>query len=383
MTATNTAPPVPPSTGGWRGTRSPESRSVRAQARRGMSMRVVSIAGIQIRIHATFLILVALVALGATAEEGPGLASAFTWLVALFSCVVIHELAHSLVARRNGIPTLEIELLPIGGISKLARSPEDPRVELRIAIAGPLVSIALAASFAGMAALAGVSLWPPALYSGGFLARLSWVNLLLGAFNLVPALPLDGGRVLRALLEQRSGRERATHAAARVGRLFAGAMIAAGVLFNLWLLVIGVFLYFGSLAEEAAAVLHERVKDLRVGDVMIREPVCVSSDTPVEELIAGLWSTAQREFPVVSADGSYVGVVTADAILGATSRAQVGAVADRPPALSPDDALASSGLLTGELGAAAVVRAGQVVGLARADDAALVARQLFSDAHSP
>ena len=174
----------------------------------------------------SFLILVALVALAATEKEGPTLASSTSWLVALFACVVAHELGHSLVARRNGIETVEIELLPIGGISKLARDPEDPGVELRVAIAGPIVSVALGVVFALAAVAARVEMWPPTLYGGGFVARLAWVNLLLAAFNLLPALPLDGGRVLRAMLEQHTDRERATRLAARVARVVAIAMIA-------------------------------------------------------------------------------------------------------------------------------------------------------------
>jgi stage IV sporulation protein FB len=342
-----------------------------------MSMRVATVSGIQIRIHATFLLLVALVAVTANAEEGPGLTWGLIWLVALFSCVVVHELAHSLVARRFGIPVLEIELLPFGGISKMGRSPQDPGVELRIALAGPLASVGLGAAFAWLALLAGASMWPPTLYGGGFLARLAWVNLLLAGFNLVPALPLDGGRVLRATLEQRSDRDRATRVAARAGRLFAVAMIAAGLLFNLWLLVIGLFVYAGSWAEEAAALLHACVKELHVSDVMVRDPMCVSSATPVEELVADLWRTAQREFPVVGADGACEGVVTADALLRAAPHARVGALADARAVLAPDDPLETCGLLTGEIGAAAVVSGGQVVGLARAADTAAVVRQLL------
>lgn len=348
-----------------------------------MSMRVATVAGIQIRIHATFLILLVLVGLGAAAEEGPGPAWAFVWLAALFTCVVVHELAHSLVARHHGIPVVEIELLPIGGISKMARLPDDPHVELRIAVAGPVVSVVLGAGFAGLAVLAGVSMWPPTLYGGGFLARLSWVNLLLAGFNLLPALPLDGGRVLRAVLEQRTDPERATRAAAYVGRLFASAMIVAGFLFNVWLLAIGAFVYFGSWAEEAAATLHERVKDLRVSDVMIREPICVPTDAVVEELVAGLWRTAQREFPVVAADGTYVGLVSADALLRAAPRARPEAIADQPTVLSPDDPLETSGLLSGDVDVAAVTRDGRVVGLARAVDAALVVRQVLQRQAGP
>lgn len=349
-----------------------------AAARPRLSLRLATIAGIEIRIHATFLLLVMLVALGSTAPEGPGLASALLWLGALFSCVVLHELAHSLVARRHGIPVIEIELLPIGGISKMERSPDDPGVELRIALAGPIVSVLLGAAFAGLATLAGVSMWPPTLYGGGFLARLSWVNLLLAGFNLVPALPLDGGRVFRAVLEQRTDRERATRAAARAGRLFASLMIAAGFLVNLWLLVIGVFVYFGSWAEEAAATIHERVKNLYVRDVMIREPICVSVLAPVAQLVATLWASAQREFPVTTAEGTYLGLVTAEELLRTAPERPVGTVADlAAPTLAPGDLLETSGLLSGELAAAAVLSGGRVVGLARAADAGLIAQRLL------
>ena len=304
--------------------RAAPSRSRRAPPRLRLSMRVATVAGIEIRIHATFLLLVALVALGSAQPEGPGLVAGFAWLFALFSCVVIHELAHSLVARRNGILIEEIELLPIGGVSKMPRSPEDPSVELRIAAAGPAASVALSVAFAIVAMLSGVSMWPPTLYGGGFLARLAWVNMLLAGFNMVTALPLDGGRVLRAVLEQRIDRQRATQIAARAGRLFASLMIAAGVLVNLWLLVIGVFVYFGSWAEETAAMIHERIKELRVRDAMIREPIIVAASAPAVRVAEALWHGAQREFPVIGANGDYVGLVTAEKLLGAAPGSTVG-----------------------------------------------------------
>jgi Zn-dependent protease len=238
--------------------------SSRRASRSRLSARVATVAGVDIRIHATFLLLVALVAMGSSTTGGPGPVAGVLWLAALFVCVVVHELAHSLVAIRYGIPILEIELLPIGGISKMERSPEDPRVELRIAVAGPAASVALGIFLASTALLARVPIWPPTIYDGSFLVRLAWVNLLLAAFNLLPALPLDGGRVLRAFLEERTDRQHATQVAARVGRMLASAMIALGLFFDIWLLMIGVFVYFGSRAEEMAAVLHERIKDVRV-----------------------------------------------------------------------------------------------------------------------
>ncbi len=365
MSATSKLPPPPRSTGPG----STGSRLTGSQPRRSLSLRVGTIAGIEIRIHATFLLLVALVALAATETEGPTLASSMGWLVAVFACVVAHELGHSLVARRSGIETVEIELLPIGGISKLARSPEDPRVELRIAIAGPIVSVALGMVFALAAVAAGVEMWPPTLYGGGFIARLAWVNLVLAAFNLLPALPLDGGRVLRAMLEQHTDRERATRLAARVARVVAIAMIAVGFLLNVWLVLIGAFVYFASSAEEKAARIHERVKDRHVSDVMIREPICVPPDETVAQLLGVMSTTAQRDFPVVAADGAYLGLVKARVLLHAAPDARVRSVADSIPPLAPDDLLETSGLLDGELSAAVVVTDGRVVGLVRAADA--------------
>ena len=158
-------------------------------------------------------------------------------------------------------------------------------------------------------------MWPPTLYGGGFLARLAWVNLLLAGFNLIPALPLDGGRVLRAALEERTDRQHATQIAARAGRLFASVMIAMGFLFDIWLLFIGLFVYFGSWTEETAAVLHERIKDLLVRDVMILDPIVLHAATPTSGLAETMQRSAQREFPVIDELGGYAGLVSAGELL--------------------------------------------------------------------
>jgi len=290
----------------------------------------------------------------------------------------VHELAHSLVAIRHGIPIVEIELLPIGGVSKMERNPEDPAVELRIAIAGPAASVALSTFFASAALLARAPMWPPTLYGGAFLARLAWVNLLLAAFNLIPALPLDGGRVLRAFLEERTDRQHATQVAARAGRMFGSAMIAFGLFFDIWLVLIGVFVYFGSWAEESAVVAHELLKGLVVRDVMIRDPLVVRDTMPTSEASEDLWHSAQRDVPVIDGSSSYIGLVTAETLLRAPDGSIVAEVANtHAPVLAPDDPLETSGLLSGDVPAAAVVDAGHVVGLARAQDAALVTRELL------
>ena len=296
------------------------------------SLRLGRVAGIDIRVHVSFLLLLGLVALGSTAPDGPGLVAGIGWLAALFACVVVHELAHSLVAQRHGIVVTEIDLLPIGGVSQMAQLPEDPGVELRIAAAGPAASAALALVFGLSAALAGADLWPPDLYRGDLLARLAWVNLLLAAFNLLPALPLDGGRVFRAVLEEHSDRRRATAIAAQVARVLAVVMMVAGVLVNVWLLLIGLFVYFGSRAEQTAADVHEQVKDLTVQDVMLS----VSPGTRPGDLAGP------------------------DAAV-----------------LRPEDPLEASGLLRGSPAVAVVVRDGRVVGLARSEDAQRKVRRLL------
>ena len=364
------APVVPASSG--------ESPHPPARRRARLSWRLVTLAGIDVRIHVTFLLLIALVALGSTAPGGPGLASGLSWLFALFACVVVHELSHSYVARRNGIPVVSIDLLPIGGVSRMGRLPEDPGVELRMAAAGPAASVALGVVFAAAAALSGAAIWPPSLTGGGLLARLAWANLLLAGFNLLPAFPLDGGRVLRAALEEHRDRAAATHLAARVGRLFAAAMIAGGLLVNLWLVLIGVFIYFGSWAEESATLVHELVKDLRVRDVMIDPGVLLTTTTPAQAVGETVWHSAQREFAVVTPAGAYAGLVSATALLDAEGRATVGEVVSRDAAhLSPGDPLEESGLLSGDVDVAAVVAEGRVVGLARSADAMALAQRLL------
>ena len=348
----------------------------RQGGRRRFSVRVGSLAGIDIRVHGTFLVLLALVAVASTAPDSPGPVSAILWLVALFGCVTLHELAHSVVARRHDIPIVEIELLPIG-ISKMARMPEDPAVELRIAAAGPVMSLALAALFAAAAVVAGASLWPPTLYDGDILVRLAWVNLLLAGFNLLPALPLDGGRVFRAALEERWDRDRATHVAVRVSRVFAVLMIVAGFVLNVWLLLIGAFVYIGSVAEEAAAEAHALIKDLRVRVVMHQDPLRLPAEATAVDVVAKLGARGHEVFPVVTAHGTYVGLVTDVQLARAPTGARVGEIADADaPVLGPDDLVEASGLLDGGVDAAAVVQAGRVVGVARAADAELAVRHL-------
>jgi Zn-dependent protease len=236
------------------------------------SVVVARIASIDIRIHASFLLLVVLFAVAAPEPGAAGVAWSLLWLVALFGSVVLHELAHSLVARRRGGEVHEILLFPLGGVSKLEHLPETAADEFAVAIVGPLTSLALGAAALGAGAALGGSLVPIDLLGGAWLVRLGWLNLLLGTFNLLPAFPLDGGRVLRAVLERRHDLVRATRIATRVGHALAGVLIAVGLLFDLWLALIGMFVYFGASAEEAGTIAHVRLRGHRVRELVIRAP---------------------------------------------------------------------------------------------------------------
>ena len=247
------------------------------QRRQRWSFPIGHITGIQIRVHATFFLLVALFAAAGTAPEGPGVVASLVWLVAIFSCVVFHELAHCLVGRRHGLVVHEIDLLPIGGVSRLETFPETPRDEFSLAIAGPAASAALSLAAAALAVGLSQSLYPVDLVTGEFLPRLAWLNLLLAAFNMIPAFPLDGGRVFRSLLEHRYDLARATRIAGTTGRWFAFLLIAIGMIWNLWFAIIGVFIYLGASTEETATLVHLRLAGRRVRDVMLVSPTTIDA----------------------------------------------------------------------------------------------------------
>src|SRR5271166_1123454 len=199
----------------------------------GRSLRIGSIGGVPIRIHWSFPLLILFVMLPAGGHAtARALVEGLVWIAALFVCILIHELSHSLLARRRGFVVRDIVLLPIGGASEISGLPGTPADELAIAIAGPLASLALAAGFGMLAYATGAALWPPGLFAGAVLSRLMWANLLLAGFNLLPAIPMDGGRVLRSLLARSRGDLRATVLAVRIGRLMGLLMILVGLRYD-------------------------------------------------------------------------------------------------------------------------------------------------------
>jgi Zn-dependent protease len=183
------------------------------------------------------------------------------WIVALFVCVTIHELAHCLVARARGAHVTDILLLPFGGFSRIDELDKNPVNERDIAAAGPLASLALGGIFLGIALLLGSKAFPPTVYTGSWWARLGWMNLILAGFNLIPALPMDGGRILRASLRAHHSYLQATIQAARIARFAAfGMFMAAFFSYDYWLVLIAFFVVLASNQEVQEAIAREQKK---------------------------------------------------------------------------------------------------------------------------
>jgi Zn-dependent protease len=255
--------------------------------------------GIDIRVHATFLLL--LVWFGVAAwnrEHGQLLAVVreLVFIVALFGCVALHELGHALVARRYGIKTRDITLLPIGGVARLERMPTDGRQELWIALAGPAVNVAIAAALLGAMVLVSGAL---VFTEADVLPRLAVANLALAVFNLLPAFPMDGGRVLRAILAVRRGRLQATRRAAAIGRGFAVVFALLGLWLNPVLLLIAVFIWFAASGELMDVELHAAAEHQLVADAMVLRFSSVHAREPLARALEELLAGTQEDFPVV------------------------------------------------------------------------------------
>jgi Zn-dependent protease len=224
-------------------------------------------------------------------------------LLAVFACVVAHEYGHALTARRYGIRTLDITLLPIGGVARLERMPRDPGQELRIAAAGPLVNVAIAAALFSSLALAHTPAGIGEVRSigGNFLVTLLWINVTMFAFNLLPAFPMDGGRVLRALLAKRMDYARATRVAAEVGQAMSFLLGFAGLFYNVFLVFIAVFVFIGATAEAQSAAAQATLRGLPVRDAMVTRFLTSSPDDRLGRVVELLLSSNQQDFPVLEA----------------------------------------------------------------------------------
>lgn len=272
------------------------------------SIPIIRIAGIQLRIHVTFLLLIAWVALGS--------ASAAVFVLLLFLCVVLHEFGHAFAAKAYGINTPDITLLPIGGVARLERMPEEPKQELIIAIAGPLVNVIIALCL--YVVIGSRELMNPAIVQrGDMLTQLLQINVVLVLFNLLPAFPMDGGRVLRALLATRLSYARATQIAANVGQGFAFVFGFIGLFWNPFLLFIALFVYIGASQEAALAQMRDVSRRFPVSSAMVREFRSLPKTATLEEAVDALLATSQHDFPVLDDAGNVAGILTRHDLIAA------------------------------------------------------------------
>ncbi|HZH25847.1 MAG TPA: site-2 protease family protein [Azospirillaceae bacterium] len=285
----------------------------------GWSIPVGTVKGTVIRVHITFLLFLIWIG-GAHYAQGGGPAAleGVTFIVLVFACVLLHEFGHVFAARRYGVQTPDITLLPIGGVARLERIPEQPSQELVVALAGPAVNVVIAAVLylllGGVLPNEAVDIQNAGV---GMLARLAWVNVYLVLFNLIPAFPMDGGRVLRALLARPMGYRRATQVAASVGQAVAFLFGLLGLFGNPLLLFIALFVYLAATSEAHAVQLREASRGLLVGDAMITQFQTLSPSSVVEDAVQGLIRTTQHEFPVVDGAGRLRGVLTRDDMIRA------------------------------------------------------------------
>lgn len=288
------------------------------------SFKVGRIAGIDIYVHATFLILLIWVTASEylSSHNTQAMFGTLGFVLLLFLIIILHELGHALAARRYGIETKDITLLPIGGLARLVRIPEDPKQELFVALAGPLVNIVIAAAlFVGMLLTSGTPTIRDLSFDSSFIVALIVVNVWLAFFNLLPAFPMDGGRVLRALLSLKLPRERATEISVAVGHAMAlifGAIGLFGVrpLFdsNPFLVFIAFFVWIGADAELQQEKVKEYLHGIAVREVMVSDFSKLEPTDSLEDVARRLVPGFQRDFPVL--DGNrLVGFVGHDEVV--------------------------------------------------------------------
>lgn len=296
------------------------------------SWKLIRVAGIDVYVHATFFILIIWIGLSYWQVAGTlaAVIDGISFILALFVCVVLHEFGHALTARRYGIRTQSITLLPIGGVAAMERMPDDPKQEIAVALAGPAVNLVIASGLWLWLTASNMLLSPGAisLTEGSFIERLMLLNIVLAVFNLVPAFPMDGGRVLRAALAMRMDHNRATQAAAKVGQGLALWLGLIGLLYNPFLIFIALFVWIGAAAEAGIEQVKSTLSGMAVGRAMLTDFEVISPDKTLSYVIKLTLTGSQKEFPVLL-DGDMVGVLTQDDLLkGLQQQGEQSRVAD-------------------------------------------------------
>ena len=285
------------------------------------------LAGIELKVHVTFLLILVWVALAHASQGIAGMAMGLLFILTLFGCVILHELGHALTARRYGIKTKDITLLPIGGVARLERMPEKPSEELVVALAGPAVNFVIAGLL--YLWLAGTGGWQPLaqvnMTSGSFAERIMIVNVFLAAFNLLPAFPMDGGRVLRAILATRMEYTRATQIAAGIGQGMAFLFGFAGLFLNPFLIFIALFVWIGAAQEASMVQMRSSLGGIPVSRAMQTHFRTIAPQDSLDHAVDLILSGSQQDFPVVESD-RVVGVLTRTDLFAALAKRTGGAV---------------------------------------------------------
>lgn len=332
----------------------------------GTSITLFRIFDIEMRIHWTFVLILVYGAFAfGDSTAGPILGALYGVLIVLllFACVTLHELGHALVARYFGVKVPHITLLPIGGVASLERMPDRPVEELLIAIAGPLVNFALVLvlmPFVLLALAADGSQITTSSILGilsmqriqpgviGIVYFLVSANLGLGIFNLLPAFPMDGGRILRALLAMSMPYVRATRIASFIGRGMAGLFALVGIMGGgIWMLLIAFFVYIGAGAERESVESRAVLRNVRAGEALTRSAVHLYTSERVSRAVDLIMNSYQTDYPVMDLSNRFVGVLTRARLIhalkneGADARiVDVMLPAERVPVCSPNDDLA-------------------------------------------
>lgn len=334
-------------------------------------------AGIGIYVHWTFLILPLVVGLSTLGASGLAAAiETVLFILAIFGCVVLHELGHALAARRYGIGTRDITLLPIGGVARLERMPRRPIQELVVALAGPAVNVAIAATlFLVLQSVADVEqLLNTGFLASSFLAQLMLANIALVVFNLLPAFPMDGGRVVRALLATRLSYNRATEIAAGIGQGMAVLFAIVGLFSNWTLLLVAAFVFFAARSEAASVQMQaphamQTPHTMLVGDLMCSQFQTVGAHQTLAEAAQTVLYSPQLDFPVIDGDRVVGMLSTRDVLLAASDGDSQQTVADvmrrDVPTVRRDDSPGSIywQMRRGHLSTVPVADRGMLVGL--------------------
>ena len=286
----------------------------------GWSIKLFSVSGTAVRIHLTFFLLLAFYAVAGWRLGGaPAAVDLVAFIVLLFVCVVLHEFGHVFAARAYGIRTSDVTLLPIGGVASLERMPEKPAQEIVVALAGPAVNLVIAVALAvGLGA--GFGLTEMAQFDdarASLVGRIAAANVALFLFNLIPAFPMDGGRVLRALLAIRLGYTRATRVAATIGQGLAFVFAVLGLLGNPILILIAVFIFLAASGEAGYVQARDYTRGYLASHAVITAYQTLGPGSTVDDAAALLLRTTQQEFPIVDGAGIMRGVLTRDALIRA------------------------------------------------------------------